>query len=71
LGEDQKLKLPRFLEDEEKDPEATKQVRMAFHILLDPLRKSDNKIVTTSCASLWCRQRHMLARRIWQTRSRS
>lgn len=26
LGEDQKLKLPRFLEDEEKDPEATKQV---------------------------------------------
>ena len=27
LGEDQKLKLPRFLEEEEKDPEATKQVR--------------------------------------------
>jgi hypothetical protein len=25
LGDDQKLKLPRFLEDEEKDPEATKQ----------------------------------------------
>ena len=28
LGEDQKLKLPRFLEEEEKDPEATKQVRV-------------------------------------------
>ncbi len=28
LGEDQKLKLPRFLEEEEKDPEATKQARL-------------------------------------------
>ena len=26
LTEDQKLKLPRFLEDEVRDPEATKQV---------------------------------------------
>jgi len=25
LNDDQKLKLPRFMEDEEKDPEATKQ----------------------------------------------
>ena len=26
LGDDQKLKLPRFLEEEQKTPEATKQV---------------------------------------------
>ena len=26
LSEDQRLKLPRFLEEEEKDPEATRQV---------------------------------------------
>lgn len=25
LGEDQRLKLPRFLEEEQKDPEQTKQ----------------------------------------------
>ena len=29
LSEDQRLKLPRFLEEEEKDPEATKQVHAA------------------------------------------
>ena len=27
LGQDQKLRLPKFLEEEEKSPEATKQVR--------------------------------------------
>lgn len=26
LGQDQKLRLPKFLEEEEKSPEATKQV---------------------------------------------
>ena len=31
LSEDQRLKLPKFLEEEEKSPEATKQVRMQLH----------------------------------------
>ena len=33
LSEDQRLKLPRFLEEEEKDPEATKQVQSIHYLL--------------------------------------
>ena len=43
LSEDQRLKLPRFLEEEEKDPEATRQACTfpsdhVLHIVLTPLR---------------------------------
>ena len=34
LSEDQRLKLPRFLEEEEKDPEATRQVCRPAIVLL-------------------------------------
>lgn len=34
LSEDQRLKLPKFLDDEEKSPEATKQVRTIVHMRL-------------------------------------
>lgn len=33
LSEDQRLRLPRFLDDkDDKDPEATKQVEKAWHL---------------------------------------
>jgi len=33
LSEDQRLKLPKFLDEEEKDPEATKQARVPANFL--------------------------------------
>ena len=37
LGQDQKLRLPKFLEEEEKSPEATKQVSMMSISVLWPV----------------------------------
>lgn len=37
LSEDQRLKLPKFLDEEEKDPEATKQVRHTASLMFDSI----------------------------------